>query len=73
MSRYAAQALLEHETGGWRSPYLANMAKIQVEMGLLQLPPGPECIQVVASNVFRERLKDKVQCLVSIPVVRKEG
>ena len=23
-SRYAAKALLEHETGGWKSPYLAN-------------------------------------------------
>ena len=67
-SRYAAQALLEHETGGWRSPYLANMARIQVDMGLLQLPPAPECIDKRVEAVFRERLKIKVQSLSSIPV-----
>ena len=70
-SRYAAKALLEHETGGWKSPYLANMARIQVDMGLLQLPPAPECIDMVAAAVFKERLKIKVKSLSSVPVMWK--
>ena len=71
-SRYAAQALLEHETGGWRSPYLANMARIQVDIGLLHLPPVPQCIDKVVEDVFQERLKVKVKSLSSIPVLRQE-
>ena len=70
-SRYAALALLEHETGGWRSPYLMNMARIQVDIGLLHLPPAPECIEKVLEKVFQERLKSKVSSLSSIPVVRE--
>ena len=48
-----------------------TMARIQVDIGLLQLPPAPECIDMVAAAVVKERLKIKVKSLSSIPVMWK--
>ena len=43
-SRYAAQALREHEAGGWESPYLGSILKIMIELGLVQLPLSGQCL-----------------------------
>ena len=48
-SRYAAQALAEHESGGWKSPYLHHITKIQVELNLLHLPPTSNHIEKITS------------------------
>ena len=42
-----------------------------MDIGLLHLPPAPECIEKVLEKVFQERLKSKVSSLSSIPVVRE--
>ena len=70
-SRYAAQALLEHEVGGWKSPYLENMARIQMDLGILQLPPAKENIDKVVESLFERRLKEKVESLTSVPIMKE--
>ena len=70
-TRYAAHALLEHEVGGWKSPYLENMAKIQMDLGILQLPPTKENIENVVENLFKKRLKEKVELLTSVPIMKE--
>ena len=70
-NRYAAHALLEHEVGGWKSPYLEYMAKIQMDLGIMQLPPAKENIIKVVENLFERRLKEKVKSLTSVPVLQE--
>ena len=67
-TRYAAQALIEHETGGWRSPYLHHMAKIQEELGIVQLPPSAEFIDEIVSSHCLAELQIKVASLSSISI-----
>ena len=71
-TRYAAHALLEHEVGGWKSPYLENIAKIQVDLGILQLPPAKENIDKVVDKLYEQRLKIKVESLTSVPILKEK-
>ena len=71
-TRYAAHALLEHEVGGWKSPYLENIAKIQVDLGILQLPPVKENIDKVVDKLYEQRLKIKVESLTSVPILKEK-
>jgi hypothetical protein len=67
-SRYAAQALVEHESGGWRSPYLLHISAIQVELDLVQLPPEIKMVDEVVETFCRTVLNDKLRELSSVPV-----
>ena len=67
-SRFAAQALVEHESGGWKSSYLLNMAKIQMELDLLHLPPTANHIDKVATRHFLDLTNKRINALPSIPV-----
>ena len=37
-SKYAAQALVEHVRGGWKSPYLNYINKLRTEVGMVVIP-----------------------------------
>ena len=66
--RYAAQAPVEHESGGWKSPYLKHITKMQVELDLLHLPPTADHIGRVASRHFLDLTNKKIDALKSVPV-----
>ena len=70
-TRYASHALLEHEVGGWKSPYLENIAKIQMDLGILQLPPAKENIDKVVDKLYGQRLRIKVESLSSVPILKE--
>jgi hypothetical protein len=69
-SRYAAQALVEHETGGWRSPYLLHISAIQMELDLVQLPPEAKLVEEIVATHCKGLLNDKLEKLSSVPVDR---
>lgn len=68
-TRFAAQALVEHETGGWRSPYLLNIARIQEDLGMVQLPPSMDLLDEIVSSQCLVELNEKVAGLSSIPII----
>jgi hypothetical protein len=59
-ARYAAQALKEHESGGWSSPYLHDMAKIQVETNMLQLPATTDFVKEGVSGFGMDKLNERL-------------
>ena len=61
VTRFAAQALREHEAGGWRSPYLAYIHNIQIKVDLLQLPPSIKCLELVMEQYGEAWLEDRVK------------
>ena len=67
-SRYAAQALIEHESGGWNSPYLHYITRIQLELNLLHLPPTSTDIERITARYFLSLTNEKINSLVSIPI-----
>ena len=61
VTRFAAQALREHESGGWRSPYLAYIHDIQIKVNMLQLPPSIKCLEVVMDQYGEDWLEDRAR------------
>ena len=60
-TRFAAQALREHESGGWRSPYLAYIHDIQIKVNMLQLPASIKCLDLVMEQYGGDWLEDRVR------------
>ena len=69
-TRYASQALVENETGGWRSPYLLNIARIQEDLDLVQLPPSIDLVDEIVSSHCLDDLNVKLASLSSIPIIQ---
>ena len=71
-TRAAAQALREHESGGWDSKYLRNIHDIQIELNMLQLPLDQECLNVAMEQYGEEWLDDKVRGLSGLSAAARE-
>lgn len=70
-SRYAAQALKEHESGRWKSKYLTNLMNIQRELNMTSLPPGEDFVDTVLDDHFEEVMKAEVGSKSSMELERK--
>ena len=65
-TRFAAQALREHESGGWKSPYLAYIHDIQIKVDMLQLPPSIKCLEVVMEQYGESWLEDRAKKVTNL-------
>ena len=65
-SRYAYQALWEHEYGGWPSSYLDYITDIRVDLDLVTLPQDVKEIDDIVSFHFLEELNAKLDNLPSV-------
>ena len=64
--RFAAQALREHEVGGWKSKYLEHIHDLQLELNMLQLPIDQKCLEVAMMQYGEQWLEERlrgVSCL----------
>ena len=71
-SRYASQALWEHEYGGWPSSYLDYITDIRVELDLIALPQTTKEIDEIVSFHFLEELAVKLENLPSVMAERPQ-
>ena len=69
-SRYAAQALLEHEQGGWKSPYMEYITKLRSEVGMVMMPRKIKEVELYTRNHFVNDLNLKISTLSSIQVIK---
>ena len=69
-SRYAAQALLEHEQGGWKSPYLEYITKLRSEVGMVMMPRKVKEVELYTRTYFVNDLNLKISSLSSIQVIK---
>lgn len=67
-SRYASQALWEHEYGGWPSSYLDYITDVRVELDMITLPPTAKEIDEVVAFHFLEELNEKLDNLSSVVI-----
>ena len=70
-SRFAAQALREHESGGWVSPYLKNIHSIQLKIDMLQRPSSNRMLEEVMEQYGEEVLRVKVEGVSSLSTVAR--
>ena len=70
-SRYAAQALKEHESGRWESKYLTNLMNIQKELNMTSLPPGEDFVDPVLDDHFEKVMKAEVGNKTSMELEKK--
>ena len=52
--RYAHQALMENENGGWESPYSKHIYKVRSQMGLVSFPPTESLLDELVSAHCRD-------------------
>ena len=71
-TRYAAQALREHESGGWESKYLSNIHDIQLKLNMLDLPRDQEYLGVAMEQFGEEWLEEKMASISGLPEAAKE-
>ena len=69
-SRYAAQALMEHLRGGWKSPYMNYINKIRTEVGMVVVPKVEKDVELITNTYFIDQLNMKMSCLKSVQVVK---
>ena len=69
-TRYAAQALSEHEYGGWTSSYLDYITGVRAQVDLVTLPPKAKDIDEVVAFHCLEELRSKLEDLPSVVVER---
>jgi hypothetical protein len=67
-TRYAAQALVEHESGRWESKYLQNIMEIQRELGMVTLPPSVEFVDEIMEEHFENVMKAEVEGKSSVEI-----
>ena len=69
-TRYAAQALWEHEYGGWKSSYLDYITEVRAKVDLVTLPPTAKDIDEIVAFHCLEELRSKLEDLPSVVVER---
>ena len=70
-SRWAYQALMEHQTGGWHSSYLAYILRLRSEVGMLDFMPSKRVVQLHLDGHFLRVTNDVVSRL-SQPALRPQ-
>ena len=65
--RYAHQALMENENGGWDSPYSKHIYKVRSRMGLVSFPPTESLLDELVSAHCRDELNARMETLTSLP------
>ena len=67
--RWVKQALLDHLSLSWRSPYLQYLNRIRMELGLFSLPMEPGKLERAVSSYFIGKLNADVGSL-ALPWIR---
>ena len=62
-SRWVKIALVEHLTGAWHSPYLANICAIRSKLGIFGVPPSDKLLKMDISDWF---LADMNKVIISL-------
>ena len=70
--RFAAQALREHETGGWKSKYLEHIRDLQLELDMVQLPLDQKCLEVAMEQYGEEWLEERLRDVSSLAAAARE-
>ena len=69
-SRYAAQALIEHLRGGWKSPYLDYINKLRTEVGMVVVPKMEKNVELITNTYFIDQLNLKLSGLKSVQAIK---
>jgi hypothetical protein len=68
-TRWVKQALLDHLSLSWRSPYMDYMFRVRTELGLYELPVNHTVLVKTISSHFVKQFNDKLSTL-SLPWLR---
>ena len=68
-SRWAAQALQDHMTGGWGSRYLAYILRVRMEVEMVQFMPTKKAVGLHLDGHFIRVTNEAVSCL-NLPSLR---
>ena len=71
-SRFAAQALREHESGGWVSPYLKNINNTLLKMDMIQRPHSNSVLEKEMKEYGEEWLQRKMEGVSSLSTAVKD-
>ena len=64
--RWVKQALLDHLSCSWESPYVNYMFKLRTELGLYEVPLSVNCLVITLSDYFLKKLNLRLSRL-SLP------
>ena len=59
--RWSHDALMAHVYGDWRSPYLENLTKIKMEIGMLRNPVSNKHVDIVVEDFFLRQLNHGIK------------
>ena len=59
--RWSKDALLDHLSGGWRSPYISYISTVKQEIGLVRGPVSKKQVDIVVDHHFSQACRKEVR------------